>query len=362
MRQYLESILTAAVLFPLLAALFTLPYMVYCYRRYGAVLVMRVVLMYAFLYYLICVYFLAILPFPREGTVVTQRTTVNLIPFNYVPEVLESGVTFSWDNPKSWIMAVYTSGLYEPLCNVLMFFPLGVFLRYYFGCGRLKTVCIAFLGSLFLELTQLTGTYGLAPFVYRCCDVNDLIGNTFGGWLGYAFTPLFTCFLPTRERLNQVSYQRGSRVSYVRRGFAFLVDGGFHLAVMTPLWLVLPLSKRAGLAMAAMGAAILCQGLIPALWHGQTLGKALVKIRLTDRHTGGTASPWRYLMRGILLWGMLLQPMALPVTLPVLLLLAAYNGIRNRPQMFYEAWLGLVQVSTVAAARKKRPQASRDAR
>lgn len=58
-------------------------------------------------------------------------------------------------------------------------------------------------------------------------------------------------------------------------------------------------------------------------------------------------------MRGILLWGMLLQPMALPVTLPVLLMMAAYNGIRNRSQMFYEAWLGLVQVSTVAAARKK---------
>ena len=71
MQKYLEPILTAAVFFPLLAALFTLPYMIYCYRRYGAVLVMRVALMYAFLYYLICVYFLAILPFPREGTVVT---------------------------------------------------------------------------------------------------------------------------------------------------------------------------------------------------------------------------------------------------------------------------------------------------
>ena len=140
MQKYLEPILTAAVFFPLLAALFTLPYMIYCYRRYGAVLVMRVALMYAFLYYLICVYFLAILPFPREGTVVTQRTTVNLIPFNYVPEVLDSGVTFSWDDPKSWLVAIYSSGLYEPLCNVLMFFPLGIFLRYYFGCGRLKTV------------------------------------------------------------------------------------------------------------------------------------------------------------------------------------------------------------------------------
>ncbi len=352
MQKYLEPILTAAVLFPLLAALFTLPYMIYCYRKYGAVLVMRVAVMYAFLYYLICVYFLAILPFPREGTVVTQRTTLNLVPFNYVPEVLSSEAEFSWGDPVSWLTAIYSSGLYEPLCNVLMFLPLGVFLRYYFGCGRLKTVLIAFAGSLFLELTQLTGTYGLAPFVYRCCDVNDLIGNTFGGWLGYLVTPLFTCFLPSRERLNQVSYQRGSRVSYVRRCFAFLVDAGIHLLVATLLWLVLPVERRWAIPVSGLGAALLCQGLLPICRHGQTLGKSLVKIRLTDQRGNPRTFPWRLLLRAVLLWGMLLQPPIPAVALPVLFCLAAYNGVRNRPQMFYEAWLGLTQVSTVKPSGK----------
>lgn len=126
-----------------------------------------------------------------------------------------------------------------------------------------------------------------------------------------------------------------------------------EVVVATPLWLVLPLGQRSGTAAAALGAAILCQGILPALWHGQTLGKALVKIRLTDAHTGGTASPERYLLRGVLLWGVLLQPLAQPVTLPVLLLCAAYNGIRNRPQMFYEKWLGLTQASTVTSTQKK---------
>ena len=150
-----------------------------------------------------------------------------------------------------------------------------------------------------------------------------------------------------------MSYQRGSRVSYVRRGFAFLVDAGVEVVVAAPLWLILPLGQRSGTAAAALGAAILCQGILPALWHGQTLGKALVKIRLTDAHTGGAASPERYLLRGVLLWGVLLQPLAQPVTLPVLLLCAAYNGIRNRPQMFYEKWLGLTQASTVTSMQKK---------
>ena len=114
MQKYLEPILTAAVFFPLLAALFTPALYDLLLPQVWAVLVMRVALMYAFLYYLICVYFLAILPFPREGTVVTQRTTVNLIPFNYVPEVLDSGVTFSWDDPKSWLVAIYSSGCMNP--------------------------------------------------------------------------------------------------------------------------------------------------------------------------------------------------------------------------------------------------------
>ena len=40
-------------------------------------------------------------------------------------------------------------------------------------------------------------------------------------------------------------------------------------------------------------------------------------------------------------------------SIAVLLLCAAYNGIRNRPQMFYEKWLGLTQASTVTSTQKK---------
>ena len=378
MEKYLGPILTATVYFPLLAAVLTLPYMIYSYRKYGSVLMMRVVVMYAFIYYLLCVYCLAILPFPKEGTVVTQRTRINLIPFNYVPEVIASGVTFSWDDPRSWLTAIYSSGLYEPLCNVLMFMPLGVFLRYYFGCGRLKTVLIALGGSLFLELTQLSATYGLAPFVYRCCDVNDLIGNTLGGFLGYLITPLLTFFLPSRERLDQVSYQRGSRVSYVRRCFALVVDTivfGALTAVLSLLMLPLPLPASLDELAATLAAATLYQGLLPALWDGRTLGKALVKIRLVDAQTHRTAPPQRYLARGLLLWGVLLnlnlwgqalEPLthlgafvlALLGLASTLALVggAALNAIGNVPQMFYERWLHLIQISTVT--REEAPQPS----
>ena len=344
MEKYLGPILTATVVFPLLALLFTVPYIIYCYRKYGSVLATRTVLMYAFIYYLMCVYALAILPFPQEGTVVTQRTRVNLIPFNYVPEVIAKSGAFDWSDPGTWLPAIYSSGLYEPLCNILMFLPLGVFLRYYFGCKLWKTTLIVFLGSLFLELTQLSATYGLAPYVYRCCDVNDLIDNTLGGMLGYAITPLLTWFLPSRERLNQVSYQRGSRVSYVRRTVAFLVDVFVDFA----LTFLNPFDGSLKYVIAGLTSAILYQGVFMILRKGQTLGKALVKIRLVDETTHAPAAPRAYMLRALILWGVLLQASGIALLVQAgLLLCAVYNGIHNRPQMFYERQLHLIQISTL---------------
>ena len=72
MRKYLDAIMTGMAVFPLLAAVFTIPYIIHCYRKYGSILFMRVAVVYSFILYLICVYCLAVLPFPSEGSVPTQ--------------------------------------------------------------------------------------------------------------------------------------------------------------------------------------------------------------------------------------------------------------------------------------------------
>ncbi len=265
MSRYAEPLLMALVLFPLVAAVFTLPYAIYCYRKYGSVLMMRIVCVYAFVYYLMSVYCLAILPFPKEGSVPTQKVGLNLIPFSYVPEILTKTVDFSLSDPSTWMPAFFSSGIYEPILNILMFFPLGVFLRYYFGWNMKKTVLCAFLFSFFLEFTQYTATYGLAPYRYRLADVNDLIDNTLGGFLGYLATPKLTFMLPSRERLNQVSYQRGSRVSYVRRMVAYCADEIICSTCGSVIFLALP--RESWLICLLVMA---YNTLIPYFWHGQT--------------------------------------------------------------------------------------------
>ncbi len=356
MQRYVEPLTFALVMFPLAAALFTLPYVLYSYRRYGSILPMRVLCVYAFIFYLMCVYCLAILPFPSADTVVTQHVGLNLIPFSYVPEILTATVEFSIKDPSTWMSAFFASGLYEPVLNILMFLPLGVFLRYYFGWGRRKTVLTALLISLFLEVTQYTATYGLAPFRYRLTDVNDLIHNTLGGLLGYAVTPFLTGFLPTRERLNQLSYQRGRRVSYIRRLMAFLTDQALVSGAASLLGTFLPRN----LCYVAMA---LLLGVLAWCCGGATPGKLLVRIRLADAQ-GGNARLWQHLARCLLLHvGVARLDIffgSAGVLLSFLLLTAAFlgavkGGIRNRPQTMFDRWTRTLVESSIPCPEEAAP-------
>lgn len=79
--------------------------------------------------------------------------------------------------------------------NVLLFVPLGIFLPMLWEKYRtLKpTLCAAFCLSVFIEVSQL--------FTHRLTDINDILTNVFGAWLGYAaakgLTGNFTQFVPS---------------------------------------------------------------------------------------------------------------------------------------------------------------------
>ena len=57
---YISTIKTAVQLFPFLAFLLTLPYMILNYRKYGSVNKLRVLIFYSFMLYLMTVYLLVI--------------------------------------------------------------------------------------------------------------------------------------------------------------------------------------------------------------------------------------------------------------------------------------------------------------
>lgn len=65
-EQNLQALKQAAVLYPLVAILFTLPYVAFNYRKYGSVFSLRILIVYSFALYMLCVYCLVILPLPTR--------------------------------------------------------------------------------------------------------------------------------------------------------------------------------------------------------------------------------------------------------------------------------------------------------
>lgn len=234
MTKYKIAILASIFIYPVLAFVFTIPYMIYQYRKYGSINKLRTVIIYSFIFYLLSCFFLIILPLPNRNSIArTSRfTRLNLRPFETVRRFFtDSG--FSLHDRSTWRAALRTEAFEVPFFNIIMFIPLGIYLRYYFEQDFFDTVLIALLLSAFFELTQFTGLYFIYPTSYRICDVDDLIQNTSGGIIGYMICPLFAAILPTREEMDAKSYRIGQRVSTMRRAVAMAIDMGICFTITT---------------------------------------------------------------------------------------------------------------------------------
>ena len=87
---YIISIKTAIFVFPVLAFLITMPYMIFNYRKYGSINKLRTLILYSFVLYLLTIYLLVILPLPnRESIRTTYTDMLNLIPFSFVADFIK---------------------------------------------------------------------------------------------------------------------------------------------------------------------------------------------------------------------------------------------------------------------------------
>ena len=222
--SYVEAITTAIIAFPFIAFLFTIPFILYNYHQYGSIHFLKVFIIYTFILYLITIYFLVIFPLPSFEEVMNNTGPyINYIPFKFVSDFIHE-TPFVWNNPETYMKAILDPSFYVVIFNVLMFVPLGMYLRYYFKCSFKKTILYALLLSLFFELTQLTGLYFIYPNPYRLCDIDDLIENIFGGILGFLIMGPLDNFLPAREEIDEEAIKMGQKVSGLRRITVYFLD------------------------------------------------------------------------------------------------------------------------------------------
>lgn len=302
---YIDKIYTGLLVFPFIAVVITLPYVMYQYHKYGSVSWFRTLVIYSFILYMLIAYFQVILPLPSLESTVGNRWQdhLNLIPFYQV--------WLYWHDKAFSIaeLAAYLKSfsLWQLLLNILLTVPFGVYLRYYFKQDLKRTIFFSFLLSLFYELTQLSALYGIYPGPYRLADVEDLICNTMGGAVGWQITYVFTMLLPTRDEIDARSRIAGMRITGMRRFWAALFDYvcatnlyGFLLGL---LGILIPAFASSSATEQTYLWTFFCiLSLVQVLMtKGSTLGHAICRMTLVSEK-GGIASTGQLVKRYLYLW------------------------------------------------------------
>lgn len=306
MTSYLIPIKYAFLIFPFLSFLFTLPYILYQYHKYGSVPVLRSMIVYSFILYLTSIYFLVILPLPSKEEVAQYITPqTQLIPFQFIKDFMRD-TNFVWNKPSTYLETLKNPACYQLFYNLFMTVPFGIYLRYYFKQDFKKTVLYTFLLSLFFELTQLSGLYGFYPRSYRLFDVDDLMINTCGGILGFGLTPFITHFLPSRDRLDEIAYQKGMTISFLRRITAYMIDW-FFVSILIFLVEIFFRNIQIGFLTLSYFLAVSFYFVgLPTLTKGYTIGKKIVNMKIVSE-TNETPKWYQYLLRYFLLYFVILK-------------------------------------------------------
>ena len=331
MDAYIYPIATAVTIFPLLSAIFTLPYVINQYHKYGALLVLRIILVYSFIFYLMTSYFMTILPLPPIDSVQADGTHMLLVPFNAFM-LWWNHCGFRLNDPSTYLSAFMDYNFLQMAFNVLLLLPLGVYLTYYFERKWYQVLLMSLAYSLFFELTQLSGLYGIYPHAYRWFEVDDLICNTLGGMIGFLITPLCSFFLPSRDRLDEMSYHKGERVSIIRRSLANLIDWSlivFLLFILKKYFLntvqlnnVLTFYKPSTLFI-IIASFLLYFVLSSWIMAGRTIGKYIVSLQVKSEN-GQKAKLYQYILRYAIVY-----LLVVPTPLYLINLLRLFNETQN---------------------------------
>ncbi len=256
------------------------PYVAWSYRRYGVVQPGRAVLLMAAALYAVGLWTYTILPLPADPQqwCAAHTTVPQLRPLQLVRDIARLGPA-GLSNPA----------LLQVLLNLALFVPLGALVRALSRWSLLRTLSVGLAVSLLVELTQLSGNWGLYPCAYRLFDVDDLLVNTTGAGLGVLAAPVLTRLA---RRPAERSPRSAAPVTTGRRLLGMLADVvSVHLlgAVLWAALVLLSLATGSGrtdglpswqqaMATEAVPALVLLL-LVPRLNDGATVGQLATGLR-----------------------------------------------------------------------------------
>ncbi len=264
-----------------------IPYFAWQYRRWGAVDPSRVWAQGSFVLYLMCAWALVLMPFPDQTC--ARDVSPQVEPFNWLRLAqTQSADRYALLTNPNVVMFVF---------NIALLFPLGVYLRRWFGRGLLFSGVAGFSLSLAFELTQYSAIFGLYECPYRQFNVDDLMANTAGALIGWLLAPLI---IVVPRRGGPVRPDRA--VTLPRRTLSLVID--YLLAALIALaWS--SLAETYGLPQARsemMWALLIVAWLVPLITGGRTPGQFAVGARMESTN-GSHRNPLRLFVRWVMVWG-----------------------------------------------------------
>jgi glycopeptide antibiotics resistance protein len=166
--------LIAIALGSVLAVVLLLPVAAVQYRLDGRLGPADLAILLTAAVYALALWTYTLLPMPAEDTYRCQGSQLRL--FGSLGEIRlpEDGPAALLRDPAFLQIAL----------NVLLFVPLGYFVRVVLHRGVVVATVLGLGVSLLIELTQRTGVWNLYECAYRLFDVDDLVVNTLGATVG----------------------------------------------------------------------------------------------------------------------------------------------------------------------------------
>lgn len=289
MMAYSMPILTAAIVFGIVAVAIWIPWLIYTYRKYGYLPLSVLVISFSFIFYSLAAFFLVILPLPatRDTCAMQAPNTqhYSLIPFKFIEDTLK-GNWLDIKNPATYVLLFKQPAFYQTFFNFLLLLPLGVYLRYYLveKAYWWKATIVLFCTTLFFEITQLTGIYGIYNCAYRLFDVDDLMMNTFGGVIGYFIAPAVLAVFPSKKTIEErAAYLvEKDEVKPMSVLLAILID--LFLVDLSRQWIMV-FTKHNEVTSFIVTTLLLIVFLvlIPIIWNGRTLGTGVMRFRYSSK-------------------------------------------------------------------------------
>ncbi len=317
------------------SAVLFLPLLVWQYRRYGRFDALRMLWTTAGFIYATAIVAFTVFPLPEftPGYCAAHATEPLFDPLRFPRELIALVQT---QGP----MAVISDWLvWEFTLNMVLFIPFGMIVRRVFEWPRGAILAAALGTSLLIELTQLTGNWGLAPCPYRFADTTDLITNTTGAVIGIALEKVTPRLLSTKSHLL-ARRDHARPVTRRRRLLGMLLDSWFLLlaavlggTIGSTVYAVThggpgqPLTPEQFLALEQaifLGAwiAAITTVVVPALIStGGSLGQCTVYLAPVPR--GGAR--WRLLLRALVVQGAI--PTGLLLGFPAALLVPLWAAV-----------------------------------